>query len=175
MSHRRSFQYFFKILFLLNWKFEGLHSSKKKLGNRCINKLVSPIWRGTPVFFLPWLNKFELSEGPLHKDVSRAQFSIFFQNSFFAELEIRRTTFSKKKIGNRCINKLVRAIWKRTPVFFLPWLIAITNTRVYYHGSFLNRERSLRRSMISTIPPIPPQPAIVHLTQQQRLSTYLIL
>ena len=39
-------------------------------------------------FFLPWLNKFELSEGPLQKAVSQAQFLIFFQNSFFADLEI---------------------------------------------------------------------------------------
>ena len=104
MSHGRSFQYFFKILFLLNWKLEGLHSSKKKLGNWCINKLVSPIWRGTPVFFLPWLNKFELSEVPLHKDVSQAQFSIFISKFFFA------------------------AIWKRTPVYFFAMVTSISYT-----------------------------------------------
>ena len=47
---------------------------------------------------------------PLQKAVSRAQFLIFSQNSFFAELEILRTTFPSKKLGNRCINQLMRAI-----------------------------------------------------------------
>ena len=57
LSHGRSFQYFFKILFLLNWKFEGLHFLKKKIGNRCINKLVRAIWKRTPVFFFAMVNK----------------------------------------------------------------------------------------------------------------------
>ena len=57
LSQGRSFQCFFKILFLLNWKFEGLYSLKKIIWNWCINKRVRAIWKLPRfVLFLPWLH-----------------------------------------------------------------------------------------------------------------------
>ena len=50
-----------------------------------------------PVFLAIENNTVDI---PLQKPVSRTEFSIFFQNSFFTELEIRRTIFSKKRIEN---------------------------------------------------------------------------
>ena len=46
------FNIFSKFFFWLNWKFEGLRFLKKKLGNQIIDKLVSSIWRGTPICFV---------------------------------------------------------------------------------------------------------------------------
>ena len=54
---------------------------------------------------------------PLQKAVSRAQFSIFFQNSFFAELEIWRATFPKKKIW-KSMHKLAHESNLKVPRFF---------------------------------------------------------
>ena len=96
-------------------KFESMITSHwfPKLAYPIFNHSALPLsfnWRQSDSVFCAIENN--TVDIPLQKPVSRTEFSIFFQNSFFTELEIRRTIFSKKRIENWCINELVRAIWK---------------------------------------------------------------
>ena len=96
-------------------KFESMITSHwfPKLAYPIFNHSALPLsfnWRQSDSVFCAIENN--TVDIPLQKPVSRTEFSIFFQNSFFTELEIQRTIFSKKRIENWCINELLRAIWK---------------------------------------------------------------